>query len=99
VSSIGRDETQAIQLDFGDTAISRQMHAAVAYDPETRGFFLGHGGKSNIVRLNGRPVLSTEDLKDGDVIRIGETTLKLVAFCGRNFDWADGARDADGDRA
>jgi hypothetical protein len=93
VSSIGRDEDQVIQLDFGDTAISRHMHAAIAYDPETRGFFLGQGGKSNIVRLNGRPVLSTEDLKDGDVIRIGETTLKLVAFCGRHFDWADAAAD------
>lgn len=101
VSSIGRDEDQVIQLDFGDTAISRHMHAAIAYDPETRGFFLGQGGKSNIVRLNGRPVLSTEDLKDGDVIRIGETTLKLVAFCGRHFDWADAAQgsatDARGD--
>jgi len=94
VSSIGRDEDQVIQLDFGDTAISRHMHAAIAYDPETRGFFLGQGGKSNIVRLNGRPVLSTEDLKDGDVIRIGETTLKLVAFCGRHFDWADPTSDA-----
>jgi hypothetical protein len=100
VSSIGRDEDQVIQLDFGDTAISRHMHAAIAYDPETRGFFLGQGGKSNIVRLNGRPVLSTEDLKDGDVIRIGETTLKLIAFCGRHFDWAAGpdqAPDGRGD--
>jgi hypothetical protein len=93
VSSIGRNEDQVIQLDFGDTAISRQMHAAIAYDPETRGFFLGQGGKSNIVRLNGRPVLSTEDLKDGDVIRIGETTLKLVTFCGPQFDWSDAPPD------
>ncbi len=100
VSPIGRDEDQTIQLDFGDTAISRQMHAAIAYDEESRGFFLGHGGKSNIVRLNGRPVLSTEDLTDGDVIRIGETTLKFVAFCGRDFDWsADQAAPQDGERA
>lgn len=100
VSPIGRDEDQTIQLDFGDTAISRQMHAAIAYDEESRGFFLGHGGKSNIVRLNGRPVLSTEDLKDGDIIRIGETTLKLVAFCGRDFDWSeDPAEPKAGDRA
>jgi hypothetical protein len=100
VSPIGRDEDQTIQLDFGDTAISRQMHAAIAYDEESRGFFLGHGGKSNIVRLNGRPVLSTEDLSDGDTIRIGETTLKFVAFCGRAFDWSrDPAEPHSGERA
>jgi hypothetical protein len=100
VSPIGRDEDQTIQLDFGDTAISRQMHAAIAYDEESRGFFLGHGGKSNIVRLNGRPVLSTEDLSDGDMIRIGETTLKFVAFCGKAFDWSEASAELQtGDRA
>jgi hypothetical protein len=87
VSQIGRGEDQAVQLDFGDTAVSRQNHAAIAYDDETRRFFLGHGGKSNLVRLNGRPVLSTEDIADGDTIRIGETTLRFVALCGEGFSW------------
>jgi len=74
-------------LDLGDTSISREQHAAIAYDEEANGFFLGHGGKSNIVRLNGRPVLSTEDLQNGDMIRIGETTLRFVALCGDAFVW------------
>ena len=51
-------------------------------------FYLGHGGKMNLVRLNGRPVLSTEELDSNDLIRIGETTLKFVAFCGPDFSWA-----------
>ena len=88
VSQIGRDEDQAIQLDFGDTSISRRNHAALAYDEADRAFFIGHGGKSNIVRLNGKPLLSTESLKNGDEIRIGETTLRLVALCGEHFSWA-----------
>ncbi|MGB8622999.1 MAG: FHA domain-containing protein [Paracoccaceae bacterium] len=87
VSQIGRGSDQAVKLDFGDTTISRNNHAVVAYDPEQRKHFLGHGGKANIVRLNDMPVLSTETLTDGDLIRIGETTLRFVELCGRDFDW------------
>ena len=89
VSKIGRGEDQAVKLDFGDTAISRDNHAAIAFDEELNQFFLGHGGKSNVVRLNGKPVLSTEELFDGDEIRIGETTLKFIALCSDEFTWAD----------
>jgi len=89
VSQIGRGEDQAVRLDFGDNSISRSNHAAVAYDPEQQEFFLGHGGKANLVRLNGSPVLSTEPLKNGALIRLGETTLRFVGLCGDDFDWGD----------
>lgn len=94
VSQIGRGEDQAVRLDFGDTSISRNNHAAVAYDDEQGKFFLGHGGKSNLVRLNGMPVLSTEEMSNGDEIRIGETTLKFVALCGEGFTWASAGETA-----
>ena len=101
VSQIGRGEEQAVRLDFGDTSISRNNHAAVAFDDEQTKFFLGHGGKSNLVRLNGRPVLSTEELSHGDAIRIGETTLKFIALCGDDFNWkmTDGEDAAHGANA
>lgn len=89
VSAIGRGDDQPVKLDFGDNAISRSNHAVVAYDSEQRKFFLGHGGKANIVRLNGSPVLSTEELKNNDKIRIGETTLRFLALCDADFDWSD----------
>lgn len=91
MNPIGRGDDQAIQLDFGDTAISRSNHAAIVYDTDGKEFLLGHGGKSNIVRLNDRPVISNETLKTGDVIRIGETVLRFVALCDKSFNWADGA--------
>ncbi len=93
VSQIGRGEDQAVRLDFGDTSISRNNHAAVAYDDEQGKFFLGHGGKSNLVRLNGMPVLSTEEMSNGDEIRIGETALKFVALCGEAFTWSSNGDD------
>ncbi len=86
---IGRNDDQSIQLDFGDTGISRSNHAVIAYDPEDRKCYLGHGGKANLVRLNGKPVLSTTPLSNGDTIRISETSVRFVAFCDDDFDWRD----------
>lgn len=89
VSSIGRGADQDVALDFGDEAISRESHASVVYDAEQNRFFLGHGNKANVVRRNGIPVLATEELAHGDLIRIGKTTLRFHAFCGVDFTWAD----------
>ena len=99
MSQIGRGEDQAIQLDFGDNSISRSNHAAIVYDPDSKEFLLGHGGKSNIVRLNDKPLISNETLKTGDVIKIGETVLRFVALCGKSFNWSDGATGEDEDVA
>lgn len=98
VSQIGRGEDQAVRLDFGDNSISRANHAAIAYDPEQQNFFLGHGGKANLVRLNGNPVLSTEPLHSGAEIRIGETTLRFVGLCGGDFDW-DKSQNSESENA
>ena len=95
VSQIGRGSDQTIALDFGDMAISRQHHAAIAYDPMTHQFHIGHGGKSNLVRLNGKPLLSTAVAGDGDEIQIGETTLVLKVLCNADFNWS--AVDSEGD--
>ena len=95
VSQIGRGLDQTVVLDFGDMAISRQNHAAIAYDASSHRFHIGHGGKSNLVRLNGKPLLSTEAVGDGDEIQIGETTLFLKVLCTPAFNWA--ALEAGGD--
>ncbi|MEP4196871.1 MAG: FHA domain-containing protein [Aliishimia sp.] len=91
MSQIGRGDDQAIQLDFGDNSISRMNHAAIVYDPETHDFLLGHGGKKNIVRLNGTPVISNEILTTGDAIHIGETKLRFLALCTEEFNWVEDA--------
>ncbi|MCK0126076.1 FHA domain-containing protein [Gelidibacter sp. F2691] len=90
LAQIGRNDDQAVQLDFGDNGISRAGHAVVAYNSEDQSCYLGHGGKANLVRLNGGPVLSTVALSTGDNIRISDTTLRFVSFCDENFDWQNG---------
>ena len=99
MSQIGRGEDQAVQLDFGDNSISRTNHAAIVYDPDNKEFLLGHGGKSNIVRLNNKPLISNEPLQSGDVMRIGETVLRFVALCGPTFNWSEGTPGEDEDVA
>jgi FHA domain len=96
VSQIGRGADQTVSLDYGDMAISRQNHAAIAYDPTTHQFHVGHGGKSNLVRLNGRPLLATEPASDGDEIQIGETTLVLKVLCSPAFNWSTYEAEGDG---
>ncbi|UYV36585.1 FHA domain-containing protein [Rhodobacteraceae bacterium D3-12] len=89
VSKIGRGKDQTVALDFGDNSISRDNHAAIAFDAAQKCFFIGHGGKANLVRRNDRPVLSTEELAAGDKITIGETVLRFVPLCGPDFVWDD----------
>ena len=86
---IGRGEDQQISLDFGDTTISRNNHASLVFDADSNQFFLGHGGKSNIVRLNQKPVLSDVILQDRDEIIVGETVLKIKMLAGAEFSWAE----------
>jgi predicted component of type VI protein secretion system len=97
VSNIGRGADQEVRLDFGDNSISRESHAVIAYDRMSRSFYLGHGGKANLVRLRDTPVLSTEKINDSDTIKIGETELRLVALCGEDFDWESDTSSNDTD--
>ncbi|MEM1352347.1 MAG: FHA domain-containing protein, partial [Pseudomonadota bacterium] len=87
VSKIGRGTDQTVCLDFGDNSISRDNHLSIAFDAEQNKFFVGHSGKSNLVRLNDKPLLSTEELKSKDAIRLGETTLRFIALCEGDFGW------------
>jgi hypothetical protein len=94
MNSIGRETNQRISLSFGDDMISREEHAFIAYDEESRQFYLQHGGKANLVRLAGRPVLSPTELQAYDLIRIGKTTLRFIPLCGPDFAWSDEVTDA-----
>ena len=88
MNALGRDASNRLAIDFGDEAISRTDHAFLVYDDEQRKYWVQHGGKSNLVRLNGNPVLAPTPLGSGDIIRVGNTELRFTAFCDDAFDWA-----------
>ncbi len=89
VTKVGRGTDQTVCLNFGDNSISRDNHISIAYDAEQNKFFVGHSGKTNLVRINNIPLLSTEELKSKDLIRLGETTLRFISFCADDFSWAE----------
>lgn len=86
-NSVGRGEDQRIRLNFGDARITRDTHAFIVYDDVARKFYLRDNGKANLIRLNKSPVMAPMELKDRDLIQIGETTMLFVALCGADFDW------------
>ena len=88
-NSIGRGETDRINLNFGDDQISRGGHATVTYDPRGRKFYVQHGGGTNLTYLNDQPVLTPIELPALSHINIGNTVLRFVPLCGDAFDWQD----------
>jgi len=87
MNSVGRDAGERISLNFGDTSISRESHAYIVYDDKQKDFYVQHGGKSNLVRVNDKPVLAPTELNAGDLIEIGGTILLFVPLCGDTFNW------------
>ena len=86
-NSIGRDKTNMVCIDFGDTAISREKHAFIIYDTKHKKFIFKSGEGQNISYLNDEGVYSPMPIKDGDTIEIGETKLRFVQLCDENFEW------------
>ncbi len=86
-NSIGRAVSQAIALDHGDSRISRENHCAVTYDPVSRKFYLQQGEGNKLTYLEGQPVLAPTQLAAGNQIRVGDTVLRFVPLCGKDFDW------------
>ena len=84
---VGRSGAMDICLS-GDTAVSRDRHMIVTYDPRGNTFFAQPGDTSSALSyLNDKPLLEATALKTGDKLTVGETDLMFVAFCGKTFTW------------
>jgi hypothetical protein len=87
-NTIGREAPARIVLNFGDTNISRESHAAIIYERQTRTFFLAHTTGVNLTYRNGELVIAQVKLSAGDVISLGRATaLRFIPLCDEAFDW------------
>lgn len=77
-NQLGRSADNRIPLDFGDNTISRQQHAVIAYNSADASFRIFDGGKQNPVHVNGERLSGDRALSDGDIIKIGLTTLRFA---------------------
>ena len=87
---IGREEGD-IRIQ-GDNAISRQKHAVVAFYAKRNTFHVGPADGRNIIELNDEPVFNHVQMRNYDVITVGNTKLMLVGLCGDQFSWTDGVK-------
>jgi len=88
-NSIGRDASQRVSLDHGDSRISLENHCSVTYDPAMRKFYLQPGEGGNLTYLEGQPLLTVMELTAGNHIRIGGTELLFAPLCTQDFNWED----------
>ena len=86
-SAISRSATERIVLNFGDTSITSKQQLLVIFDDENREFIVAPGNGSSLNRLNGQIVAGQMLLKTGDILKVGATTLRFVAFCDASFSW------------
>lgn len=72
-----------------DETVSRENHAFVTYDENTKVFYFTPGTVRSIVRMNGNALLQTAELKAYDTVEIGMTKLLFIPLCGEAFDWSE----------
>lgn len=83
---IGRSKSNDVVLS-SDPTVSRDRHAVIAYDDREKMFFFAPANGASLVRQNGRPVLNTVELKQGDRLEIGSGIYLFVPLCGESFQW------------
>ena len=87
-NSIGRSEKMDICIK-GDTAISRENHARIAYDVKHNNFYFIPDASVNGVYINDEPVYVPTQLAKGDIVELGESKFIFVPFCDESFSWKD----------
>ncbi|MER2556270.1 MAG: FHA domain-containing protein [Candidatus Competibacter denitrificans] len=87
VNDIGRSDKSRVRLDFGDSAIMSDSHAAIIYTARSRRFYLQ--SLTAEVELNGQPAQESLELAGGAILQLAQTRLRFVPLCGADFDWRD----------
>jgi hypothetical protein len=74
---IGRDESNQIQLNFGDDTIHRKAHGAIEFRGSRNEFCVHNIQRRSRVAVNGTDVQETRTVSFGDLISFGLTTFRL----------------------
>lgn len=87
-NTIGRGEKMDICIK-GDTTISRENHARLAYDDKHNSFHLIPAESTNNIYLNEEPIFIPTKLEAYNLIEFGESKFLFVPFCNEKFTWKD----------
>lgn len=75
---LGRGDDQDIRLAHDDT-VSRRNHAIVGFVEERGRYAIFDGGKVNPIWVNNKQLKDIAFLSHGDIVRVGETSLRFEA--------------------
>jgi hypothetical protein len=89
-NTIGRNQSERVSIDYGDAQISRESHCFIVYEPNDREFTVLRGMGKGLTYVNQKVVHEPRTIHSGELLRIGATTLRFMAFCGPEYDWQDG---------
>lgn len=87
-NSIGRNDSNRIILSK-DSAVSRDKHALIVYEPKKRNFFIQPGESSGLTYLNEDYITESKKLSARDIIELGSSKLMFVPLCDETFTWED----------
>lgn len=87
-NSIGRGAGMDVML-AQERTVSRDKHAVLTYEPKKRIFLIQPGDGNGLVYLNDDLLMSFSEIKNGDVIQLGEALFRFVPLCGEAFSWDD----------
>ncbi len=90
-NTVGRSENMDICIK-GDSAISRENHARLAYDVKHNAFHLIPADNTNGIYLNDEPVYVPTKLNAYDLIEFGESKFVFLPFCSDIFTWQNGLK-------
>lgn len=93
-NTIGRSEKMDICIK-GDTTISRENHARIAYDDKHNNFHLIPAESTNNIYLNDEPIYIPTKLEAYDLLEFGDSKFLFVPFCNEKFTWRSGVKSAE----
>lgn len=84
---VGRSPDMDVAIR-SDPTVSGSNHFCISYDRRYDKFYIAMGTGKEIVYVNDRPLAGgPQDLRKGDQIEVGRTTLLFVPLCGYMYQW------------
>jgi len=83
---IGRGGNMDVVI-ANDSAVSRERHAAVVYEPKGHTFLVMPGESKELCYLNDEVVLTPKEIKVNDKLTVGDSKLMFIPCCGLAFNW------------
>lgn len=84
---VGRSTSMDVVLT-DDKKITREKHCNISYDHKGNCFYLSPEG-GNMTYLNAQLVIKPSELKEGDMITLGDTELVFIPFCKGERVWEE----------